>query len=397
MAVDLEQTQNQTMSSPIGFEGYEKRLEVTFSAAHLFIDPKGHGLRSLSRAQIDSVLDLAQCTIVSSLSNDEFDSYVLSESSLFIYPHKMIIKTCGTTKLLLAIPRILELAAELSLPVLSAKYSRGSFIFPDAQPTPHRSFSEEVTVLNKFFGSLSSGGRAYVIGDPEVPNRNWHIYYACDDADAEKPMVTVEMCMTGLDSACASVFFKAASDGTHVRTAKEMTERSGISNIIPKMHICDFEFDPCGYSMNGITDGSLSTIHVTPEEGFSYASYEAMGFEPSLVDPVGLTSRVLECFQPSEFSVAVTIFGGRAGTGAWAKDIFVAGYSCRDVVEQELPGEGLLVYRTFSAQAMSPRSILNCWDEGEESDGSGSEGQKMKLKEEKGKQKKRPRAEEDDN
>jgi S-adenosylmethionine decarboxylase len=103
--------------SAIGFEGYEKRLEISFSEASVFADPNGRGLRALSRAQIDSVLDLARCTIVSELSNEDFDSYVLSESSLFVYPYKVVIKTCGTTKLLLAIPRMLELAEELSLPL----------------------------------------------------------------------------------------------------------------------------------------------------------------------------------------------------------------------------------------------------------------------------------------
>ena len=75
--------------SAIGFEGYEKRLEITFSEAPVFADPDGRGLRALSRAQIDSVLDLARCTIESELSNKDFDSYVLSESSLFIYSDRL--------------------------------------------------------------------------------------------------------------------------------------------------------------------------------------------------------------------------------------------------------------------------------------------------------------------
>ncbi|KAG8058035.1 hypothetical protein GUJ93_ZPchr0002g24003 [Zizania palustris] len=96
---------------------------ASFSEAPVFSDPNGSGLRLLSRAQIDSVLDLAKCTIVSEPSNEVFDSYVLSESSLFVYPYKIVIKTCGTTKLLLAIPRILELAEEISLPLAAVKYS----------------------------------------------------------------------------------------------------------------------------------------------------------------------------------------------------------------------------------------------------------------------------------
>lgn len=356
--------------SPIGFEGYEKRLEITFSEASLFVDPHGHGLRALTRPQIDSILEPAKCTIVSQLSNKDFDSYVLSESSLFVYPCKMILKTCGTTRLLLSIPVILDLAAELSLSVTAVKYSRGSFIFPGAQPAPHRSFSEEVAVLNQFFGRLASGGNAYVIGNPALPNLNWHVYYATEKS--EQPLVTVEMCMTGLNSERASIFFKNSVPG-HVSSAKEMTKRSGICDIIPEMKICDFEFDPCGYSMNGINNQALSTIHVTPEDGFSYASYEAMGFEPSAISYRNLIERVLRCFEPVNFSVAVTIFGGRPFACSYGQKVDVDGYKCKDLVQQELSGGGLLLYQSFKAStdgSASPRSILYCWEAEDEEENS---------------------------
>ncbi|KAF7813035.1 S-adenosylmethionine decarboxylase proenzyme-like [Senna tora] len=142
--------------SPIGFEGFEKRLEITFCEPPIFKDPHGQGLRALTHSQLDSILEPACCTIVSQLSNVEFDSYVLSESSLFMYPLKIILKTCGTTKLLLSIKPILDLADSLSLSVFAVKYSRGSFIFPNYQHAPHRSFCEEVTVLNDHFGHLDS-------------------------------------------------------------------------------------------------------------------------------------------------------------------------------------------------------------------------------------------------
>ncbi|MBD4019014.1 hypothetical protein GUI04_08270, partial [Xanthomonas citri pv. citri] len=110
--------------SAIGFEGYEKRLEISFTDPGIFADPKGLGLRALTKTQLDTILTPAECTIVSSLSNDSLDSYVLSESSLFVYPYKIIIKTCGTTKLLLSIPVILKLSGELSLTVKSVRYTR---------------------------------------------------------------------------------------------------------------------------------------------------------------------------------------------------------------------------------------------------------------------------------
>ncbi|XP_068648070.1 S-adenosylmethionine decarboxylase proenzyme-like [Aristolochia californica] len=365
----LSLMENPLPASPIGFEGFEKRLEISFLESPQFVDPQGRGLRVLSRSELDSILDAARCTIVDELSNKEFDSYVLSESSLFVYPHKMILKTCGTTKLLDAIPAILQLSEALSLSVSAVKYSRGSFIFPEAQPAPYHSFSDEVALLNSYFSGLSSGGRAYVIGNVVDPSRQWHVYSA-SNVNQQPNSVTLEMCMTNLDRDRASVFYQKPG------SPKRMTLASGIPDILPGFEICDFEFEPCGYSMNAIEGPVLSTIHITPEEGFSYASYEAMGFEPGSLDYRGLVERVLKCFEPAEFSVAVTLFGGLKWAGPWGKELVVEGYACENMTKQEVAGGGLVVYQSFSGQfgglgrVSSPKSILHCsWDcESEEAD-----------------------------
>ncbi|KAE8719233.1 S-adenosylmethionine decarboxylase proenzyme [Hibiscus syriacus] len=290
--------------SAIGFEGYEKRLEISFFEPDSVIDVERKSLRSLSREQLDEILTPAECTIVSSLSNELVDSYVLSESSLFVYPFKIIIKTCGTTKLLLAIPPILKLAGSLSLTVKSVRYTRGSFIFPAAQPYPHRYFTEEVAILDSYFGKLS-GSRACVMGGSDEKQK-WHVYSASAESvnNTNSPTYTLEMCMTGLDSEMASVFYKDQSN-----SAASMTITSGIRNILPDSDICDFEFEPCGYSMNSIESDAISTIHVTPEDGFSYASFESVGYDLNKLNLNQLVDRVLVCFEPSEFSVAVHVDG----------------------------------------------------------------------------------------
>ena len=329
--------ENNQSSCPIGFEGFEKRLEISFSEPPIFNDPRGHGLglRALTRSQVNSILEPACCTIVSHLSNTELDSYVLSESSLFVYPFKIILKTCGTTKLLLSIKPILELAESLSLSAYAVKYSRGTFLFPNDQHAPHRNFDDEVALLNDHFAHLHA--KAYVLGHP---NRSWHIYAACRDDATSALKGTVEMCMTGLDRDKARVFFKESGAG-------KMTEMSRVSEIIPSHVICDYEFEPCGYSMNGIEGAAFSTVHVTPEDGFSYASYELEGLDPGSIGLGPLVSRVLRCFWPTEFSVAVTC---EAGAEDWAmRDADLDGYWCENVVKQELPGKGCVVYRTYSA------------------------------------------------
>ncbi|EYU37130.1 hypothetical protein ABFS82_10G128900 [Erythranthe guttata] len=345
--------------SAIGFEGFEKRLEIAFSGP-----PNGPGLRALTRNQLDSILELACCTIVSHLSNTEFDSYVLSESSLFVYPLKIILKTCGTTKLLLSVPQILKLADSLSLVYRSVRYSRGTFIFQNTQPAPHRSFSEEAAFLNTYF----ENGSGYLLGDPSCPNRNWHVYVAAVDPDPLRGSdymtgVNLEMCMTGLDREKAAVFFNSGGGGGGGR----MTKMSGIDDILPGHEICDFEFEPCGYSMNAIEGAAYSTVHVTPEDGFSYASYEAMGLELGSVGFEPLLKRVLRCFKPEEFSLAVTCQRGGGLENIWFGD--VDGYTCENAVVQPLPGGGWVVYRCFAAEerrcvaTTTANSAMHCWKE----------------------------------
>ena len=115
-----------TWPTPV-FEGSEKRLEIDFSRTI------GSGLRSLSRAQLDQLMEQAGCCIVSDRHNDQFDAYVLSESSLFVFPTKLVLKTCGTTKILCAIPLLLEYATSLGCNPQRCKYSRASFLYPHYQ------------------------------------------------------------------------------------------------------------------------------------------------------------------------------------------------------------------------------------------------------------------------
>ncbi|XP_038696027.1 S-adenosylmethionine decarboxylase proenzyme-like [Tripterygium wilfordii] len=348
--------------SAIGFEGYEKRLEISFFEPGVFADPGGIGFSALSRNQLEEILNPAECTIVASLVNDEVDSYVLSESSLFVYPYKLIIKTCGTTKLLLSIPAILKLADYLSLRVKSVSYTRGSFTFPGAQPFPHRSFSEEVAVLDSHFSQLGLDSKAYVMGCSDK-SQKWHVYSACAGASSNcDPIYTLEVCMTGLDRKSASVFYK-----TNASSAAAMTEASGIRKILPQSDICDFDFEPCGYSMNSIQQGAISTIHVTPEDGFSYASFEAVGYDFKVVDLTQLLERVLACFQPTDFSVA--LHSDVVGEDLGARFLMDFKGYCFDQRSCEVMGKGgSIIYQTFAkvADQLSPRSTLKGgWSEDE--------------------------------
>ena len=132
------------------------------------------------------MLDMVNCKVLSIVNSDHVDAYLLSESSMFVFPHKIILKTCGTTTLLLGLHRLLHIAAvHAGLPFHNAKslneihaaatpyrvfYSRKSFLFPDKQRGPHRSWKQEVKYLDDMF----EGGSAYMVG--KMNGDHWYLY-----------------------------------------------------------------------------------------------------------------------------------------------------------------------------------------------------------------------------
>ena len=64
--------------------------ELTILFRSVPFHPIHSGLRSLPRDTLDDAMTAAECLIVSKRSCDAFDAYVLSESSLFVYPTKVV-------------------------------------------------------------------------------------------------------------------------------------------------------------------------------------------------------------------------------------------------------------------------------------------------------------------
>ncbi|KAK9289177.1 hypothetical protein L1049_017651 [Liquidambar formosana] len=336
-----------------GFEGFEKRLELHFSGD----DPVLHmGLRQLDFESLEEILHAVQCTIVSAVGNQFFDSYVLSESSLFVYPTKIIIKTCGTTQLLKSVRPLLNHACHMGLTLCACRYTRGSFIFPKSQPFPHTSFKEEVIYLEENLPNNLCYTKASVMPS-KLASHSWHVFTACDENNImvkQMPDVlyTIEVCMTELDRVLSRKFFRRpGGDGKSGDVAgKEMTEATGIGEINPAALICDFGFDPCGYSMNGIDGDRYSTIHVTPEDGYSYASFECVGsVYDDQDDIVQVLKKVVQVFRPATMSVSTTCLNREVWTRV-ANAVEPLGLKCRSCAVDEFPAAGSVVFQTFSTR-----------------------------------------------
>ena len=169
------------------YPGPEKLLEVWFSpSAHDLHPHNAKGLKAVDAEVWKAMLDLVNCKVLSIVESEDVDAYLLSESSMFVFPHKLILKTCGTTTLLTGLPRILEIAALLggfqqctappsrgiaiAAPPYRVFYSRKNFLFPDRQRGPHRSWRDEVKTLDRLF----VGGSAYMIG--KMNGEHWYLY-----------------------------------------------------------------------------------------------------------------------------------------------------------------------------------------------------------------------------
>ncbi|KAG5340662.1 hypothetical protein C0989_000812 [Termitomyces sp. Mn162] len=336
------------------FEGPEKLLEIWFSPSSNDVpdasspDSSGRtGLRKVHRKVWEEMLSIVKCQVLSVVYGDDMDAYLLSESSFFVSPHRLILKTCGTTLNLLGLPRILEIAATQANmhSVYRCFYSRKSFMFPERQLGPHRDWKQEVEYLDKIFTT----GAAYTVG--KVNGDHWLLYLTNPgesnpreispiDPDPEGSQrlptdYTIEILMSDLSASARAPFFSSLSpsDNPHVHAAA-LSQQLGISDIFPPQltELDAYTFSPCGYSANALVrwdndcenkDGIAAesdssqegyyTIHVTPEEGWSYASFECN--VPSLVssknksipDLKTLIQRVVSIFQPGRLSLTLFI------------------------------------------------------------------------------------------
>lgn len=263
------------------FEGTEKRIEIDF---------RGDGsLRNAPRSDWETVVTLSATQILNCKETDQFTSFLLSESSLLVYSRKAIIKTCGSTVPLKAVPKLLSIGKEQGLECEWMCYSRKNFIAPEEQPHEHQSMEQEVEACKMVFGSV---GDAYVLGP--LTGEHWLFYdalYLTVTNYLERGDFTIDVMMYDLPKDVQEVFHTTEPEGSRAG-AEAMTKQSGLGAIAAFMNaeVDDYCFESCGYSCNMHSDLSYAMVHVTPQDLCSYASFET-NFGSTLK---GLPERPLE-------------------------------------------------------------------------------------------------------
>ncbi|KAK6462942.1 S-adenosylmethionine decarboxylase [Scheffersomyces coipomensis] len=378
--VDHELSAN--LDSTFAFEGPEKLLEIWFWPSENDIPNfvNNEGLRCIPLEKWSEILDLVSCKILSMKSSSFMDAYLLSESSLFVFPHKLILKTCGTTTTLACLDKLFEtINVQLGFNskfkgsnIYKIFYSRRSFMFPEKQIHVHKDWKHEIQLLNDHF----QNGKSYIVGD-FTSDDHWYLYVGGQDetckptttttttTDNHKHDQTFEILMTELNPECAKKFITSRKPGVASLIKSgieehdlghdiglETMEETGLDKVFELFHgglpspsnsdnmvfdedddesddspipepikrqtkdkfefIHDaFSFTPCGYSSNSVTSnegGYYYTLHITPESGWSYASFETnypFGNDKNGVDIIDVLLRILQIFEPKKFSMTL--------------------------------------------------------------------------------------------
>lgn len=325
------------LDSSSAFEGPEKLLEVWFSPSPYDLascsEPKG--LKAVPAHIWTTMLDLVNCKVLSIIEHEDVDAYLLSESSMFVFPHKLILKTCGTTTLLCGLPRILEIAslfggfprntapAGRGIAIAAAPYrvfySRKNFLFPDRQHGPHRSWRDEVRALDKLFVN----GSAYMIG--KMNGDHWYLYLtepytmltppaspqSMDSPETETKTImmptqipdngakvsdgedeTLEVLMTDLDEENARQFYldgaSAVAEGQHTQLEQVdddlvdvfSTTSSDVEDLAVEQKKYPEELTSPGHALGTVVSENCGLSEVYPKAHYPDSRIDAFQFEP---------------------------------------------------------------------------------------------------------------------
>lgn len=286
------------------FEGSEKKVEIWF-------DAEGMDLRKFERSFWDKVVAASRATILSDISNEHVDAYLLSESSLFVYSNSLTMITCGTTSLVHAVETILERTGTDNIALLT--YERKDEMVPEAQ---HSDFPADVALISKFVD-----GESHRFGTPEGHHIDLYYYATCDALVSTD--MTLEILMHGMSEKASRAFYKdrGGLDTVYAET--------GIHQIFSDFKADDFLFDPMGYSVNAIGNDEYYTFHVTPQKDCAYTSFETNRYFTGELDAT--VAKVLDIFKPKSFAFMLFCQDDREITPP-------AGYSLRHQDKRRIGG-----------------------------------------------------------
>lgn len=252
------------------FEGSEKKLEIVFSQ-------NSHCLRSLREGFWKSVVKACGATIISKQKFQHVDSYILSESSMFVWSHRLVLITCGKTSLAHSLLKVLNSMALDNIETVF--FQRKNEFFPRDQKSH---FSKDVNIIKKKINNSVS------LQFGPLHDHHFFLFYTPTNYKALEKDCTLEILMH--DS-------KLISD-TSQQTISALLKH--LERSLPGFEAQTHFFKPDGCSINAIRENFYYTIHITPQEHFFYISFET-NFDSC--SSQYFIDKILQIFQSSYFDL----------------------------------------------------------------------------------------------
>jgi S-adenosylmethionine decarboxylase len=274
---------------PSLFEGPEKKLELVLTAPM-------PDFKTLGKKRWRKVVAASGAEVISGIANRSMKAYLLSESSLFVWPDRLLLITCGQTNPLNALPALLDVVP--SGLIGRVFYVRKNFLFPSRQQSD---FEAEVATILPLFP-----GKSYRLGPAN--NDHLHLFYSTHSMATFKKDVTFELLMRGLPEDALFAFCSETA-----ASARNRPIHDRLRAACKGMTVDDHFFSPDGYSLNAVRGRRYFTVHVTPQRPGSYASMET-NLAPTALP--GLLNAMLSIFRPGRFTLALTTSMDRKTRGA---------------------------------------------------------------------------------
>ena len=257
----------------MGFEGSEKKMEI-------MTHPESQSLRQYPFSFYESLLKKAKAKIVDQFSSTYVQSYILSESSLFVWDHRLILITCGQTTLADSVLYFIKQVKEKNIQAVF--FQRKNEFFPVNQKS---SFSCDVRRFNKKLNGL-----AYRFGN--LDEHHFFLFHLDKEFFPAKEDQTIEVLMYGIAEPLEEMFNQPAP-------AESIRKTLNLAECFPGFSFHDYSFKPRGYSLNAVNKEKYLTIHATPQKESFYVSFETNIDEP----PRAIINKILLLFRPDSFDV----------------------------------------------------------------------------------------------
>jgi S-adenosylmethionine decarboxylase len=304
--------------SELFFEGSEKKAQIIINVDKLSL------LNDIDDVFWDALVNSCGAKILSSMTNTNCKALLLSESSLFIWHHKLLIITCGTSQLVKAIEFFLD-----SYPidiVQQISYQRKNEYFSHAQPS---CFSQDVKTLRQYIS-----GKAYRFGD--LDSHHNYLFHQDNNFKANINDKSYEIVAYHISEAASQLLTDSNL------TALSIRNMFHIGELFADFDIDDHVFTPFGYSLNGINNDKFFTIHITPQAESSYISVSAN------FDLISLLPQLIKMLAPTTIDVLTS---NESNFEQKIKNKLPTQFICTSLVKKSLSIGEEIVFSSYSQKA----------------------------------------------